>query len=285
MPTATVERRASALPEVPAGGLARSIALAKAFRLEQSEPDVFYRVVALDTIAQLRRYGSLDGLTVVDIGGGGGYFSEAFADAGARSVLVEPDAGQHDTSTDASDGELSAAERHAAAVRAGRLAPGRTICASGDRIPLADGAADLAFSSNVLEHVADPEAFVDEMVRVTRPGGLIYLSFTAWYSPWGGHETAPWHYLGGARAARRYESRTGHPPKNLYGTSLFACHVGETLRLVSRLGDRVKVLDAFPRYLPSWLHWIVRVPMLRELATWNLLVVMRRGVDEPGSPR
>jgi len=283
MPTATVERRAPALPEVPAGGLARSIALAKAFRLEQSDPDVFYRVVALDTIAQLSRYRNLDGLTVVDIGGGGGYFSEAFSDAGARSVLVEPDAGHHDGATPVGAGDLSAAERHAAAVRAGRLAPGRTICASGDQIPLADGTADLAFSSNVLEHVADPEAFVNEMVRVTRPGGLIYLSFTAWYSPWGGHETAPWHYLGGARAARRYETRTGHPPKNLYGSSLFARHVGETLRLVGRLGDQVEVLDAFPRYLPPWLHWIVRVPVLREVATWNLLVVMRRAADQPGS--
>ena len=45
---------------------------------------------------------------------------------------------------------------------------------------------------------------IDEMVRVTRPGGTVFVSFTPWWSPWGGHETAPWHYLGGEYARRRY---------------------------------------------------------------------------------
>ena len=35
------------------------------------------------------------------------------------------------------------------------------------------------------------------MVRVTKPGGLVFVSYTVWWGPWGGHETAPWHYLGG----------------------------------------------------------------------------------------
>jgi SAM-dependent methyltransferase len=280
MPTATVEDRAPALPEVPAGGLARSLALARAFRLEQSDPDTFYRVVAQDTLAQIARYEALPGLTVVDVGGGGGYFTEAFSHAGARSVLVEPDAGREGGSDGRHAEPTTQAERHDQAVRSGRLAPGRTVSADGYRLPFADGVADLTFSSNVLEHVADAERFVTEMVRVTRPGGLIYLSFTAWFSPWGGHETAPWHYLGGERAARRYEARHGRPPKNRYGRSLFARHVGETLRLVGGLGDEVRVLEALPRYLPGWLHWIVRVPGLREIATWNLLVVMRRRCPE-----
>ena len=36
-----------------------------------------------------------------------------------------------------------------------------------------------------------PVGLIGEMIRVTRPGGLIYLSFTNWYSPWGGHEMSP----------------------------------------------------------------------------------------------
>ncbi len=124
--------------------------------------------------------------------------------------------------------EAARRERHRVAVQAGGLAPGRTIAGDGNRLPLPDGTVDVAFSSNVLEHIPDPARFLDEMVRVTRPGGIIYLSFTAWYSPWGGHETAPWHYLGGHRAARRYERRHGRPPGNRFGSSLFACHVGPT---------------------------------------------------------
>jgi SAM-dependent methyltransferase len=215
---------------------------------------------------------------VVDIGGGGGYFTDAFARAGARSLLVEPDAiGPAPVPDDRA--ALSQEERHRVAVWPGRLAAGRTVRGDGFRLPLADGVADVTFSSNVLEHVAEPQGLVDEMIRVTRPDGLIYVSFTAWYSPWGGHETSPWHYLGGARAARRYEAKVGRPPKNLYGTSLFACHVGPTLRLLRNLGDRATVVDALPRYYPRWLRWVVEVPVLRELLTWNLLVVLRRTDD------
>ena len=209
--------------------------------------------------------------------------------AGARCVLVEPEAER--PADDDPPGHAvghrtvpprrrrrprpARRERHRRAVAPGRLAPGRTVAGDGNRLPFADGVADVAFSSNVLEHVPDPARFLDEMVRVTRPGGIIYLSFTAWYSPWGGHETAPWHYLGGHRAARRYERRHGRPPGNRFGSSLFACHVGPTLRM-ARAHPGVDVVDALPRYYPDWMRWLIEVPALREVATWNLLLVLRR---------
>src|SRR5712672_561430 len=43
------------------------------------------------------------------------------------------------------------------------------------RLPLATGAVDVCFSSNVLEHVGDWQAMLAEMVRVTRPGGVIFV--------------------------------------------------------------------------------------------------------------
>ena len=39
---------------------------------------------------------------------------------------------------------------------------------------------------------------------------------------------------------------------------------------------RVVVVDAVPRYLPGWTRPLLRVPMLREFLTWNLLLVLRR---------
>jgi arabinofuranan 3-O-arabinosyltransferase len=278
MPTATAESRAPSSPTVPTAGLARSLALARVFRLEQSDPDTFYRAVAQDTIAQIAGYTELAGRTVLDVGGGGGYFTEAFLAAGARSVLVEPDA-LRAPPTLADPETASPEERHRLAVWPGRLAPGRTVAGDGYRLPFPDAVADVSFSSNVLEHVAEPRRLVDELLRVTRPGGLLYVSFTAWYSPWGGHETAPWHYLGGARAARRYQARNGRPPKNLFGSSLFACHVGPTLKMLRAMGDRAVVVDALPRYYPRWLRWVIEVPVARELLTWNLLVVLRRTDD------
>jgi len=283
--TTSPGRAAPSLGGSDRGGLRRSVELFRAFRVEQTDPDHFYTFQAADSVEQLRRWTEVDGRFVVDIGGGAGYFTEAFVRAGARCLLVEPEAGtpEHDAvgSADAEAASAEAAaeaarrEHHRRAVKPGGHALGRTIAGDGNRLPLVDGAVDVAFSSNVLEHIPDPARFLDEMVRVTRPGGIIYLSFTAWYSPWGGHETAPWHYLGGERAARRYERAHGRPPGNRFGSSLFACHVGPTLRM-ARGHPGVDVLAALPRYYPDWMRWLIEVPAVRELATWNLLLVLRR---------
>jgi len=131
------------------------------------------------------------------------------------------------------------------------------------------------FSSNVLEHVADPARFIDEAVRVTRPGGQAYLSFTAWWSPWGGHETSPWHFFGGNYARKRYTKRHGEPPKNVYGESLFALRVGTVLKLAKQRTD-TELLAAEPRYYPRWARFIVHVPVARELLTWNLVVLLEK---------
>jgi hypothetical protein len=114
-----------------------------------------------------------------------------------------------------------------------------------------------------------------EMVRVTRPGGIIAVSFTNWLSPWGGHETSPWHYLGGDRAARRYQRRHGRPPKNRFGSSLYPVSVAEALRW-ARSADGAVLDDAVPRYLPAWTRPVLAIPGLREVVTWNLLLVLRR---------
>jgi SAM-dependent methyltransferase len=151
------------------------------------------------------------------------------------------------------------------------------------RLPVADAAADVCFSSNVLEHVRDPAQMLAEMIRVTRPGGLIYAAFTNWYSPWGGHEMAPWHYFGAGYAERRYVRKTRRLPKNRPGTGLFPVHVGPTLRLVRGNRD-VTVLAAVPRYYPRWCRVILRVPGAREVLTWNLLLILRREAVSRAQP-
>src|SRR5258708_28080241 len=75
-------------------GVRRSFDLVRAFRLEQADPDAFYRVQAADTLAQVSRYLDVRDKIVLDVGGGAGYFTEAFRAAGARCFLVEPEAGR-----------------------------------------------------------------------------------------------------------------------------------------------------------------------------------------------
>ncbi|MGP3925517.1 class I SAM-dependent methyltransferase [Streptomyces sp. 8N616] len=241
-------------PALKDPSIRRSITLFRAFLSEQTEPERCYDLLARDAAAQVARYVPLAGRVVVDVGGGSGHFTEEFRRHGAHCYLFEPDLR-----------ELAARGR----------TPDGAVVADGYLLPLADGTADVCFSSNVLEHVADPQTFLSEMVRVTRPGGLIYVSFTNWLSPWGGHETAPWHYLGAERARERYRRRTGRSAKHTVGENLFRIHIGPTLRHVRGRED-VSVVSARSRYWPFLADAVTRVPGLREVATWNLLLILRR---------
>jgi SAM-dependent methyltransferase len=52
-------------------------------------------------------------------------------------------------------------------------------------LPLADGSADAVLFSEVVEHLVDPDAALDELRRVLRPGGHLLLStpnLAAWYN-------------------------------------------------------------------------------------------------------
>ncbi len=237
-------------------GLRRTLRLFRLFRSEQGDPRLFYGAVAADTVAQVAGYGEVSGATVVDVGGGAGWFAAAFRARGAHCCLVEPD-------------------REELLGRVTRAALDGAVQGDGLRLPLRDGAADITFSSNVLEHVPDPTRMIAEMIRVTRKDGLIYLAFTNWYSPWGGHELSPWHYLGAGFAERRYTGRYGRKPKHAVGTSLFRVHIGPVLRELRARGD-IEVIDARPRYYPAWCRGVVRIPGLREVVTWNLMLVLRR---------
>lgn len=246
--------------------LSRSLGLLADFKYEQTDPARFYGHLADDTVELLTRiwqdcqgsagdsHSALAGRTVLDVGGGPGYFARAFADAGVDYVSVEPDVG-----------EMSAAG----------IELESSVRGSGLDLPFRTGSFDLVYSSNVAEHVPLPWRMAEEMLRVTKPGGLAIISYTCWYGPFGGHEMCWTHYLGGHRAARMYTKKHGHRPKNLYGESLFKVGTAEGLRWAKNTSAGTLVAD-FPRYHPWWAWWINRVPVLRELGTSNLVLVMRR---------
>lgn len=241
--------------------LARSVRLLSEFRYEQPDPARFYSALAADTAAMVSdlwraaRSEPLSGRTLLDVGGGPGFFAAAFTDAGVRYVGVEPDP----------------SEMHAAgpAVAGGG---GTFVRASGMTLPFADDSVDVCLSSNVAEHVPRPWQLGAEMLRVTKPGGLAVLSYTIWLGPFGGHEMGLTHYLGGARAAARYARKHGHPAKNHYGSSLFAVSAAAGLNWAENTGALVA---AFPRYHPRWAWWLTGVPMLREFLVSNLVLVLQ----------
>ena len=101
--------------------------------------------------------GTWRGKTVLDLGCGGGFMSEALARKGARVIGVDP-----------SEAAIRAAQDHAEKqaldidYKAG----------SGESLPLADHCVDCVVCVDVLEHVADLDRVLDEVQRVLKPGGV-----------------------------------------------------------------------------------------------------------------
>lgn len=241
--------------------LARSVRLLSEFRYEQPDPARFYGALATDTAAMvgdlwLGACGEAPaGRTLLDVGGGPGYFAAAFAEIGVRYIGVEPDPSEMHAAESTSAGERDVFVR-----------------ASGMALPFADNSVDICLSSNVAEHVPRPWQLGNEMLRVTKPGGLVVLSYTVWLGPFGGHEMGLSHYLGGARAAARYARKHGHPAKNNYGSSLFAVSAAAGLNWAENTGA---FITAFPRYHPRWAWSLTSVPVLREFLVSNLVLVLQ----------
>ncbi|RDH80440.1 class I SAM-dependent methyltransferase [Mycolicibacterium moriokaense] len=239
--------------------LARSVRLLSRFRFEQTHPARFYGALADDTAAMIADLWLATndepaaGRLLLDVGGGPGYFATAFQEAGIGYIGVEPDP----------------AEMHAGPATGGTAT---YVRASGTALPFADDSVDICLSSNVAEHVPQPWRLAGEMLRVTRPGGLVVLSYTVWLGPFGGHEMGLTHYLGGRRAADRYARRHGHRPKNDYGSSLFAVSVRDGIEWAEATGA---LIAAFPRYHPRWAWWMTKAPLLREFTVSNVVLVLR----------
>jgi SAM-dependent methyltransferase len=211
----------------------------------------FHERLASDAVSSIRS--NLEGSTVVDLGCGPGHYTRALRRAGAFVIPID---------LDRSEFELPGGP------------PGGQLVGSGMDLPVRSGSIDGLLCSNMIEHTPDPERVVTEMCRVVRPGGWIWLSWTNWYSPWGGHDMSPFHYLGPELGLRAYRRVKGRDPKNCPGRSLFPLHIGPMLRYLDR-APHVEVLTRVPRYYPSQ-RWILQVPALREVVAWNCLVVMER---------
>ncbi len=236
-------------------GPARIRHILRLWRNEQSDPEPFYTILAAEAATMLdRRVGPISGTSVADLGCGPGYYTKALRSAGVEVVPI-------DNSID----ELSL----------GGEPPAGFVLADASDLPFEDASFDGVFCSNLLEHTPNSPAVLRELSRLLKPGGWGYLSWTNWYSPWGGHGITPYQYLGPRFGPALYERRHGGPPaKNAYGDGLWAVHIGTTLKLVEA-DPTIEIVRVEPRYWPR-LHAIMSVPGLREVLAWNCVIWLRK---------
>jgi len=234
-------------------GPARVRELFRRFRREREDPAPFYTMLAAEAVERLeRRHGPVEGLTVVDVACGPGFYTAALRARGARVIPLEHSLTELQLSGDP---------------------PGDAVIGDAGHLPLPDQSVDAVFCSNMLEHTPDTEAVVLELGRVLRVGGWGYVSWTNWYSPHGGHEMSPYHYLGTKLGPRLYERRHG-VPKNRFGEGLFPVHIGPTLRLV-KAQPALHIDRAEPRYW-TWAAFLTRIPGAREVLCWNCVIHVTR---------
>jgi SAM-dependent methyltransferase len=226
----------------------------RVFRLaiaHRREPLAFGRASSGLVIRYLRSRGvPLTDRRWLDVGVGGGAIPEALDAAGASVVGLDIE------------------DRRVKGINLTAFVLGR-----GERLPFGDAVFDGVLCSNVLEHVADTWGVIGELLRVCRPGGVVYLSWTNWYSPFGGHDWSPFHYAGPRLGPRLYRVIRQRNPRLVPGQTLFPVHVGGVLRGL-RMSD-IEFLDVAPRYWPS-LRFLARIPGLREVALWNCVVLTRK---------
>jgi len=118
---------------------------------------------------------------------------------------------------------------------------------------------------------------VNEMYRVTKEGGLCYISIPPWYAPFAGHACMPFHYLP-YRVARRlavlfYKTPLIPPDAKSwdeYGISSITFK--KMRRIISKSGFRL--LSTKDHHFR--LHFLTKIPMIREVAVPVVAFILRK---------
>jgi SAM-dependent methyltransferase len=165
----------------------------------------------------------VQGRSLLNVGCGPGGFNLAAERAGARAWGVDPDL-------------------EAVTLAAARLGSPRFLCAAAERLPFADGVFDVVYCYSTLEHVADAEQAVREMLRVLVPHGRLYLHAPNPWACYEGHYKVVWLPRAPRWLARLYLTIRRRPIAFL--DTLRPATLARCRRFIESAGGRiVRVLD------------------------------------------
>ncbi len=143
------------------------------------------------------------------------------------------------------------------------------------RLPFKDGTFDFCFCASFIEHVANKKRVLEEIRRVLKPGSLCYLSFPPFYSPVGGHQFKPFHYLPEkmclnlCKKIKKIECESYSTSFGNWG--LYPTTIRQVRHLVKETNFAIESITT--RFSPINL---ARIPLLNELLTWHVEFILRK---------
>jgi SAM-dependent methyltransferase len=184
--------------------------------------------------------------------------------SGGRARILDVGCGAGATAVQFSRfGTVVAADRSAAALGFTRSRGVRDVVGiAAPDLPFAEGAFDIILAFDVIEHIEDDEAFVADLMRCLRPGGVLAVHVPAWPSLWSVHDEILEHkrrYT--RRGLRRLLTTAGFELERYTWSSCILLPAAVALRGTRRLlgreddgQDLGEVPAPLNRLLLSWYH-------------------------------
>src|SRR6267142_870859 len=147
-----------------------------------------------------------------------------------------------------------------------------------EAIPVPNASFDVVLCTEVLEHVPEPIKAVNEMSRILRSGGRLYLS--APLGSWLHQE--PYHYYGGYTPHwyRRFLPSVGLEVEHIEANGGFFRLFGQEARRFSALIDPRRTAHTTWRWPGLVALWLLTLPFLRVLFPLLGAVLDRRGLEQ-----
>jgi SAM-dependent methyltransferase len=146
-------------------------------------------------------------------------------------------------------------------------------------------------SLNSFEHFPDPGDALAEMTSLLRPGGLLLITFgPPWFAPYGSHmhffTRVPWVNLLFSEAVVMQVRQRYRPDGALRYEDVESGLNKMTVRRFEELVERSGLTLEHRAYRGiRGLNLLTRIPVLRELCTTNVAVILRRPASGVGTDR
>jgi SAM-dependent methyltransferase len=205
---------------------------------------------------------NIENRLLIDLGCGLGGYSYVLANAGARVIGLDLDIKPLQGGLDRITGDAT-------------------------RIPLEHECVDIVLCSSLIEHVANPKILLDEICRIVKKSGWVYISFPPFYSPVGGHQFAPFHLLGERVALAVFlqqnrfkgnewvEERINMNPQSYLqafgGWGLYRFTIRKMRQILKDFP--LELTHQSTRYLPFDLS---KIPFLGEILTWHVQFLCKK---------